>query len=72
MSSKIQAAADGVTFEAPEGLVTVDGTNHHITKTPRIGKITADGLIETVWSSPAAVQPDPFLTSYDWAKDLAK
>ncbi len=70
--SKIQAAADGVTFEAPEGLVTVDGTNHHITKTPRIGKITADGLIETVWSSPAAVQPDPFLTSYDWAKDLAK
>jgi urea transport system substrate-binding protein len=25
-----------------------------------------------VWSSPEAVEPDPFLTSYDWAKDLAK
>ena len=26
-------AADGVTFEAPEGTVTVNGENHHIAKT---------------------------------------
>lgn len=69
---KIQAAAGGVTFEAPEGLVTVNGENNHITKTPRIGKINSDGLIDTVWSAPKAVEPDPFLSSYDWAKDLAK
>ncbi|MFF2030436.1 urea ABC transporter substrate-binding protein [Arthrobacter sp. NPDC058192] len=69
---KVQAAAGGVTFEAPEGTVTVDAKNNHITKTPRIGKITSNGLINTVWSSPAAVEPDPFLATYDWAKGLAK
>jgi urea transport system substrate-binding protein len=68
----VQTAADGVSFEAPEGTVTVDGTNHHITKTPRIGKINSDGLIETVWEAPKAVQPDPFLETYDWADGLGK
>nr|WP_223884766.1 urea ABC transporter substrate-binding protein [Nocardia colli] len=66
----IQAAADGVTFEAPEGLVTVDGSNHHITKTARIGEIRPDGLIYTVWDSGKAVTPDPYLKSYEWAKGL--
>jgi len=69
---KVQAAADGVTFDAPEGTVTVSGENNHITKTPRIGKINSKGLIETVWSSPQAVEPDPFLASYEWAKELPK
>ncbi|WP_067841058.1 urea ABC transporter substrate-binding protein [Nocardia lijiangensis] len=66
----IQAAADGVSFEAPEGLVTIDGSNHHITKTARIGEIRADGLIYTVWDSGKPIQPDPYLKSYDWAKGL--
>ncbi|WP_174183391.1 urea ABC transporter substrate-binding protein [Nocardia barduliensis] len=66
----IQAAADGVSFDAPEGLVTIDGANHHITKTARIGEIRPDGLIYTVWDSGKAVTPDPYLKSYDWAKGL--
>ncbi|MBF6193261.1 urea ABC transporter substrate-binding protein [Nocardia beijingensis] len=66
----IQAAADGVSFDAPEGLVTIDGSNHHITKTARIGEIRPDGLIYTVWDSGKAVTPDPYLKSYDWAKGL--
>ncbi|MGY2030624.1 urea ABC transporter substrate-binding protein [Nocardia gipuzkoensis] len=66
----IQAAADGVSFDAPEGLVTIDGSNHHITKTARIGEIRPDGLIYSVWDSGKAVTPDPYLKSYDWAKDL--
>ena len=68
---KVQDAADGVSFEAPEGTVTVNGDNNHITKTPRIGKITPDGLIETVWEAPEAVEPDPYLKSYDWASGLS-
>ena len=68
---KVRDAADGVTFDAPEGTVTVNGENNHITKTPRIGRITPDGLIETVWEAPEAVQPDPFLDSYEWAKGLS-
>lgn len=66
----IQAAADGVSYDAPEGTVTIDGSNHHITKTARIGEIRADGLIYTVWDSGQAVKPDPYLKSYDWAKGL--
>ncbi|MEU2092580.1 urea ABC transporter substrate-binding protein [Nocardia beijingensis] len=66
----VQAAAGGVSFDAPEGLVTIDGSNHHITKTARIGEIRPDGLIYTVWDSGKAVTPDPYLKSYDWAKGL--
>ncbi|MFF2085148.1 urea ABC transporter substrate-binding protein [Nocardia sp. NPDC058176] len=66
----IQAAADGVSFEAPEGLVTIDGSNHHISKTARIGEIRPDGLIYTTWDSGDAIEPDPYLKSYDWAKGL--
>ncbi|HET9871564.1 MAG TPA: urea ABC transporter substrate-binding protein [Propionibacteriaceae bacterium] len=66
----IQAAADGVSFDAPEGTVTINGDNHHVAKTALIGEVQADGLIKTVWSSEKAIDPDPFLKTYDWAKGL--
>ena len=68
MPTPLQIA--GVTFDAPEGLVTIDGENHHITKTARIGEIRPDGLIYTVWDSGKPIQPDPYLKSYEWAKNL--
>ncbi|HEY9314425.1 urea ABC transporter substrate-binding protein [Williamsia sp.] len=67
----IQDAAGGVTFDAPEGLVTIDGENNHITKTARIGEIRSDGLIYTIWESPAPIEPDPYLESYPWAEGLS-
>lgn len=67
----IQDNADGVSFDAPEGKVTIDGENHHITKTARIGEIRPDGLIYTVWESPGPIDPDPFLKSYPWAAGLS-
>ncbi len=67
----VQAAADGVSFDAPEGTVTVNGDNHHIAKTALIGKIDADGLIYPVWESDEPIEPDPFLEGYDWAEGLS-
>ena len=67
----IQDNAGGVTFDAPEGLVTIDGENHHITKTARIGEIRSDGLIYTIWESPGPIKPDPYLKSYPWAAGLS-
>ena len=67
----IQDSAGGVTFDAPEGLVTIDGENHHITKTARIGEIRPDGLIYTIWESPGPIEPDPYLKSYPWAAGLS-
>lgn len=64
-------AADGVSFEAPEGTVTVNGDNHHITKTARVGTVRGDGLIESVWDSGDPIEPDPYLENYDWAEGLA-
>ena len=45
-------------------------TNQHISKTVRIGKIRADGLIDEIWSTGKPVEPDPYLETYDWAESL--
>jgi urea transport system substrate-binding protein len=67
---KVKAASKGLVYEAPEGKVTVDGSNQHIYKTARIGKLRADGLIDTVFESDGPIKPDPFLKTYPWAKGL--
>jgi urea transport system substrate-binding protein len=62
----VNEASDGVTFEAPEGTVTVNGENHHIAKTGLIGQINAQNQFDIVWDSDAPIEPDPFLEGYDW------
>ncbi len=62
----VNGAAEGTTFQAPEGLVTVDGENHHIAKTGLIGQINAENQFDVVWSSEEPIEPDPFLEGYDW------
>jgi urea transport system substrate-binding protein len=66
----VQAAAGGVGFDAPEGTVTVNGENHHIAKTALIGQIQPNGLIDTIWSSDGPIEPDPYLTTYEWAQGI--
>jgi urea transport system substrate-binding protein len=68
----VQDAADGVSFDAPEGAVTVNGDNHHIAKTALIGQVNADGLIDAVWSSGEPIEPDPCLEAYPWAESIEK
>jgi urea transport system substrate-binding protein len=67
---KVIAASGGVSFDAPEGTVTVNGDNHHIAKTALIGEVQPNGLIKTVWSSPGPIEPDPFLKGYSWWKGM--
>ncbi|MCH7230345.1 urea ABC transporter substrate-binding protein [Glycomyces sp. L485] len=66
----VQEAAGGIAFDGPEGTVVIDGDNNHVSKTARIGEISADGLLYTVWESEGPIEPDPFLDGYDWAADL--
>ncbi|MFI5718236.1 urea ABC transporter substrate-binding protein [Nocardia sp. NPDC051750] len=66
----VQQAAGGVSFDAPEGTVTINGENNHITKTARIGEIRPDGLIYSVWDSGQPIEPDPYLAGYSWAEGL--
>jgi urea transport system substrate-binding protein len=60
-----------IEFKAPEGLVKIEGSNHHTWKTVRIGKIRADGLIDEVFASDGPIIPDPFLKSFPWAAGIA-
>ncbi len=62
----VNAASDGVSFDAPEGTVTIDGENHHIAKTALIGQINEDNQFDVVWSSGSPIEPDPFLEGYSW------
>lgn len=60
------AKAKPITFDAPEGKVTLDGDNHHISKPGHIGRINADNQFDIVWSSDGFIEPDPYLEGYDW------
>lgn len=59
--------AGGISFDAPEGTVENEGSNHHLSKPVRIGQIKEDGLIYEVYATDRAVTPDPYLETYDWA-----
>ena len=65
-------ASDGVSFAAPEGMVKIDGENHHTWKTARIGKFRPDGLIDEVGGSGKPIEPDPYLKKIAWAKGLSQ
>lgn len=66
---KVRAAAGGISFDAPEGTVKIDGDNQHLYKYVRIGKVNSNGLIDEVFATDP-IKPDPFLKTYDWAKGL--
>lgn len=56
-----------ISFDAPEGTVTIDGDNQHLTKPVRIGEVNEKGLINEIYATDKPVKPDPYLKSYDWA-----
>ncbi|MBP5519639.1 MAG: urea ABC transporter substrate-binding protein [Treponema sp.] len=66
----VRIAAKGMSFTAPEGIVTIDGSNQHLYKVIRIGKINDDGQIDELYATSAPVRPDPYLSTYAWARGL--
>ena len=66
----VRMAAKGLSFTAPEGTVTIDGANQHLYKQVRIGKINSEGLIDEIWATPGSIKPDPYLSTYEWARGL--
>jgi len=67
----VRKAADGITFNAPEGKMTIDGATQHMYKTARIGQIQSDGQIKEISNSGSPIKPDPYLKSYPWAAGLS-
>lgn len=63
----IKAVESGeISFDAPEGTVTIQGDNHHLVKPVRIGQVGDDGLINEIYATDT-VAPDPYLSTYEWA-----
>lgn len=63
----IKAVESGeISFDAPEGIVTIQGDNHHLVKPVRIGQVGDDGLINEIYATDP-VAPDPYLSTYEWA-----
>lgn len=63
----------GMEFDAPQGRVRIDPSNHHTCLFPRIGIANEDGQFTIVREATRAVHPDPYLISHslgDWTVQL--
>ena len=56
---EVRTAAYGQTFAAPEGPVTMN-TNHHLSKTVRLGEVRDDGLFNIIWETDGPIEPQPW------------
>ncbi|MGC4366556.1 transporter substrate-binding domain-containing protein [Hydrogenophaga sp. R2] len=63
----------GSEFDAPQGRVKIDPTNHHTCLYPRIGRVNPEGQFTIVRQARRSVYPDPYLVTHslgDWAARL--
>ncbi|WP_454817481.1 transporter substrate-binding domain-containing protein [Labrys neptuniae] len=56
----VTSSIGGMSFEAPQGKVTIDPQSLHSYLTPRIGKTRADGLLDIVDQYPEPLLPLPY------------
>ena len=64
----------GAEFQAPQGLVRIEPSNHHTMLYPRIGRANLQGQFTIVRESQRPVVPDPYLVSHslgDWTVALS-
>jgi len=57
---KIRRALLNQSLKGPGGEVRIDPDTQHCFRTPRIGRIQADGHFHVVWTAPEPVRPEPF------------
>lgn len=63
----------GSEFDAPQGRVRIDPTNHHTRLYPRIGRVDASGQYLILAECVEGVDPDPYLVNHttgEWAHRL--
>ncbi|MEM8844090.1 MAG: transporter substrate-binding domain-containing protein [Pseudomonadota bacterium] len=60
----IRSATLGASFNAPQGVVTIDKDNHHSYLWPKIGRINHKGQFDIIHSANHAVKPDPYMVHF--------
>lgn len=63
-SKALLDAVRGLEYRAPQGAITVDPDNNHVSGTPRLGRSRDDGAFDIIWEGRPVV-PDPYLIAYD-------
>lgn len=61
-TSLVSQAINEQSLKAPEGIVSIDSSNHHMRKFVRVGQARPDGQFNVIWKSEFAVRPVPFPT----------
>ncbi|NJL47063.1 MAG: urea ABC transporter substrate-binding protein [Leptolyngbyaceae cyanobacterium SM2_5_2] len=56
---EVRTATYGQELAAPEGPVKVN-TNHHLSKTVRLGEVRDDGMFEIIWETDGTLDPQPW------------
>ena len=63
----------GMEFDAPQGRIRVNPSNHHTRLFPRIGRVNDSGQFTILAETLSGVEPDPYLVSHsfdDWSNRL--
>lgn len=66
----VARAMAGLSLQAPQGLVRVDGRNHHTHLNARIGRCNASGSFDILAQAPEPMAAAPYVISHvppDWA-----
>jgi len=61
MVDAVRAAAHHITFEAPEGPVSIDPNTNHCYLTPRLAVSARGFKFDIFWEAPRTVRADPYL-----------
>ncbi|MDP3190659.1 transporter substrate-binding domain-containing protein [Rhodoferax sp.] len=64
----------GSEYDAPQGRVRIDPSNHHTCLYPRIGRANSRGQFTIVREATRSVHPDPYLVTHslgDWTASLS-
>lgn len=64
---KLVEATHTVSFDSPEGRISVDADNNHCALTPRIGICRSDGQFDIAWEASEPVKPDPYLSTFGFS-----
>lgn len=70
---EVSASLLGLSYNAPEGIVTVDPSTRHTWRSFNMGQIGQDGSISIVWSADYPIRPVPYPSSRgikDWDRFL--
>jgi len=65
LAKRVQSVLAYQSYNAPNGVVSIDGVTQHLWKKLRIGQVIENGQFKIVWQSDRAVRPSPYPRYYD-------